>query len=162
MDEQTRLLALAHLKNGKTPSETAELMHISYAAALKLKKELLAAEETNSIQSLFSLDKAALNILLESVTRQLSPAIEAFKVGELVDREVTELTKGINGAKLLSQDLQEAASELTKRITLTAAIASNSETLLTLADALCKLQMAFKGNELNSLPATSFEKHLSP
>ena len=75
MDEQTRLLSLAHLKQGKTPKETSEIMGITYARAIKLKKELVAAEETNAVQSLFNLDNAALEILLESVTKQLTPAI---------------------------------------------------------------------------------------
>ena len=75
MDEQTRLLTLAHLKNGKKPADAAEITGITYASALKLRKELHAAEEKNVIQELFNLSDASLEILLESVRKQLKPAI---------------------------------------------------------------------------------------
>lgn len=161
MDEQARLLTLAHLKNGMKPADAAELMGISYAATLKLRKELLAAEEKDKILSLFKLDKAALGILLESVTKQLTPAIEAFGIGELVHDEVQDLTERIDGGSLLNQELQRAGSALANKITQTATVATSAETVLSLAKALCELQRAFMGDSgVGALPATSFERHL--
>ena len=163
MDEQTRLLTLAHLKNGKKPADAAELTGITYASALKLRKELHAAEERNRILELFKLDEAALDILLESVRKQLMPAIEAFGIGELVEEEIKDLTKGIDGGKLLNQEFQASARTLANKITSAAITANNSDTILQLAEALCKLQNAFFGQEANPsnhLPATSFEQHL--
>lgn len=164
MDEQTRLLALAHLKNGKKPVDTADIMGISYAACLKLRKELLAAEKRDKILELFDLDKAALGILLESVSKQLQPAIEAFNIGEAVEGEVQDLSKRIDGGSLLNQELQQAGSALANKITSVATVATSADTIITLAKALCELQTAFYGNSNNNsvgaLPATSFEKHL--
>jgi len=161
MDEQTRLLALAHLRNGTKPADVAELMGISYGAALKLRKELHAAEQNDRILELFKLDEAALEILLKSVTQQLTPAIEAFGIGELVEEEVHKLASGINGASLLSEELQDAARALTKKITTAAVIATNSDTIFQLSKALVELQGAFKSSDISSLAQTSFEKHLS-
>jgi len=160
MDEQTRLLALAQLKNGKTPTETSELMGISYATALKLRRELLEAEKNDTILELFNLNDAALDILLESIKRQLTPAIEAFGIGELIDKETVLLANGITGAKLLKEDLQTAASALVNKIKVAALAANNADTLLSLAEALCKLQIAFKPSGMDLPAPTSFEKHL--
>ena len=161
MDEQTRLLSLAQLKNGKTPADTAELMNITYAAALKLRKELIAAEENNKILNLFNLEEAALEILLDSVTKQLTPAIEAFGIGELVAEETKELSKSVRGGNLLNQELQTAASSLTKKITAVSLVVNNAETLLALSKALVELNNSFKPSDGGaSLGAASFEKHL--
>lgn len=162
MDEQVRLLTLAHLKNGMKPADAAELMGISYAATLKLRKELLAAEKKDKILQLFQLDKAALEILLDSVTKQLTPAIEAFGIGEAVEGEVQNLTERIDGGSMLNQELQEAGSALANKIKLTATVATSADTVLSLAKALCELQNAFMGDKggVGALPATSFEKHL--
>jgi hypothetical protein len=164
MDEQTRLLTLAHLKNGTKPADAADLMGISYATCLKLRKELEAAEKKNKILQLFSLDEAALDILLESVTKQLKPAIEAFDIGELVEVEVQDLKERVDGGSLLNQELQSAGSALANKIKQTATIATSADTILSLAKALCELNNSFfgegKGNSVGALPATSFEKHL--
>jgi hypothetical protein len=163
MDEQTRLLTLAHLKNGSKPADAAELTGISYASALKLKKELHAAEERNSILQLFKLDKASLEILLDGVKKQLIPAIEAFDMEEEVNGEVQKLTNGIDGGKLLNQEFQDSASAIANKITITAMAANNAETILLLSKALCELQRAFFGGDsapASGLPISSFEQHL--
>lgn len=163
MDEQTRLLALAHLKNDTKPADVADIVGISYASALKLKKELHAAEQRSTVLQLFKLDKAALNILLESVKKQLTPAIEAFDVGELVNEEVDKITNGVDGGKLLNQEFQDSASAIANKITTAALTASNAETILLLSKALCELQRAFFGNDSgpqSNLPISSFEQHL--
>jgi len=162
MDEQVRLLTLAHLQNGIKPADTAELTGISYAACLKLRKELHAAEKQDKILQLFKLDKAALEILLNSVTKQLTPAIEAFGIGELVENEVQDLSDRIDGGSALNQELQKAGSQLATKIIQTAVTATTAETVLSLAKALCELQRAFfgDGKATGTLPITSFERHL--
>ena len=167
MDQQTKLLALAHLKNGLTATEVSNLeeLDITYARTLKLKKQLHEAERTDSILGLFELNEAALEILLDSVKANLTPAIEAFGIGELVDEEVKELSKSINGGKLLDREMQFAATAIAKKIAQTAVISNNAETVLALAKALSELQIAFFGNGAHSSPialpgAGSFERHL--
>ena len=164
MDEQTRLLALAHLKNGKKPAEVAEIVGITYALALKLRKELYEAEKRNDILSLFKLNDAALEVLLESVHKQLMPAIEAFGIGELVEGEIKNLTESIDGGKLLDQEFQRTAKVLTNQIKTIVLTVNSAETILLLAKALCELQNAFFNSSsipiTSHLPATSFEQHL--
>lgn len=165
MDEKTRLLTLAHLKNGLKPAIAADRTGVSYGAALKLKKELKAAEEKNKIQQLFDLDKASLEILLESVTKELVPAIEAFDIGPQVEEQTHILTKELNGASVLNDELQNAGLALANKIKQAAAVSANADTILALSQALCELQTAFFGNTINTnatLPASSFEKHLRP
>jgi hypothetical protein len=166
MDEQTRLLTLAHLKNGTKPADVSDLMGITYAAVLKLRKELKVAEEKNTILQLFSLDEAAVEILLESVKKQLKPAIEAFGIGELVEEQVQDLSDRVDGGSALNQELQQAGSALANKITQAAIGASSADTVLSLAKALCELQRAFFGDSSGggpgAIPATSFEKHLRP
>jgi hypothetical protein len=163
MNEQTRLLALAHLKDGKKPAEVASILDISYATALKLKKELIAAEEKDTVLSLFNLNDAALGILLESVRKQLRPAIDAFNIGPEIEGEVTRLTNGIEGGKALQQELQESASVLSGRITMIALTSTNAETVLLLSEALCNIQKTFFQSNMSpvsGLPMSSFEQHL--
>lgn len=162
MDEQTRLLTLAHLKNGMKPADAGELMGISYAACLKLRKELKAAEEKGKILQLFALDRAALEILLESITKQLIPAIDAFDIGELVESEVHNLSDRIDSGSMLNQELQSAGSALANKIRTAGTISNSADTILALSKALCELQRAFNGDTggIGALPATSFEKHL--
>jgi hypothetical protein len=166
MDEQTRLLCLAHLKNGIKPAEAAERVGVSYGTALKLKKQLYEAEQRDKVRELFKLDKAALEILLDSVEKQLEPAIEAFGIGELVETESHELAESISGGSLLNKEFQTSASAIAKKITSVAAASNNADTILSLAKALCELQRAFFANETNSInnpagiPLSSFEQHL--
>ncbi len=161
MDEQTRLLTLAHLQNGMKPADTADLMGISYAACLKLRKALKSAVEKDKIHQLFALDKAALEILLESVTQQLIPAIDAFDIGDLVEGEVQSLTERIDSGSVLNKELQDAGKALANKIKLTGAISTSADTILSLAKALCELQRAFNGDNSGAgLPVTSFEAHL--
>jgi len=146
MDNTTRLMALAHLHMGRTPTETSDLVQdCSYTAALKLKKALMAAEESATILELFDLEAATLEVLMESVKEKLTPAIEAFGVGELVEAEVHELSTGIKGGQLLNVELQNAASAIANKIKGAATVSNNAETILSLAKALVELQNSFFG-----------------
>lgn len=157
-------MALAYLKTGEKPADAARLSNITYAAALKLKKELHAAEKKDDVQSLFKLDKAALELLLDSIKQQLVPAIDAFGIADVVETEIDELKEGVDGGKLLNQEFQDSAKTLSKRITSAALTSTNAETILSLSKALCELQRAFFGSDVGggsaNLPASSFEQHL--
>ena len=146
MDDHTRLLTLAHLHMGKTPTEASDAVpDCSYTGALKLKKALMAAEDSSTVLDLFNLEEAALEVLMESVKKQLMPAIEAFGVGELVEEQTKELTKSIHGGQQLNIEFQSAASELANKIKQAAVISNNADTVLSLAKALVELQNSFFG-----------------
>ena len=164
LNNQTRLIVLAHLKNGNKPADIAETMDISYSTVLKLKRELKEAEDRNAVLELFKLDEAALEILLEGVKDKLAPLADAFKVGELVTAELNDIKEEVKGGKLLSEELQDTASTLANQIKFAAlANASQADTLLILAEALCKIQNAFftsNNTVAPNLPLSSFEQHL--
>lgn len=146
MDNHVRLLTLAHLHMGKTPTEASDLVEdCSYTGALKLKKALMEAEDSATVLDLFNLEEAALGILMDSVKKQLTPAIEAFGVGELVEAQVHELSASIKGGQQLNQEFQGAASALANKIKQAAVISNNSDTVLQLAKALVELQNSFFG-----------------
>lgn len=149
MDESTRLLALAHLHLGKTPTQVSdELDGVSYARALKLRKELTAAEESATVNELFELDAVALEMLIEAVKKKAEPAIEAFGVD--MDKEVAIIREGVQGGQQLDLEFQSAADALAHRIKILATTANSAETLITLAKALAELQTAFYGQGAHS------------
>lgn len=163
MDQQTRLVALAHLHNGLKPADAAERTGISYASALKLKKELNRAKEKNAILDLFELNKAALDILLNGVKQQLMPIAEDIDAVEALDGEIQTITKGIEGGKLLNEDFQDAARAIANKIAVSATTTNSAESVLHLSKALCELQNAFFSREAtpaSHLPMSTFEEHL--
>ena len=145
-EEQTRLLAYAHFKHGKNAKEVEQLLGISYGKAIKYKKQLHEAEETNALNELFNMDDAALDMLLDSVKQGLAPVAEAFDMTEVLEGEVEELRGSVKGLAKLDQANQDAAIALANRIKQQALVASNTDSLVNLADALGKLQVAFYGN----------------
>jgi len=166
MDESTKLGAFAHLKNGLTPAEVSDLMpEVSYAQALRLRKELVAAEETNTLNQLFNMEDAAIELLLEAVQQKLSEPAEVLESANLVPAEINRIAQGVAGAQKLDVSAQQAAEAILLKIKLVAPMTANSETLVSLADALCKIQVAFfgpaggpAGSDSNS--PGSFEKYL--
>lgn len=168
LSEKDRLVALAYLHQGKSPKEVEQLCPgISYAQALRLRKELTEAEETNSIRQLFDISEAAIDTLLESVQNQLAESVEILVGDDITLRdELNNLGNDIKESQILKAELAKAATTIVKRIGLQAATANSSETLKDLADALAKLQTAyFKTNNLqiaNFNDSTGFEKFLKP
>lgn len=166
MDERQRLIALAHLKLGKSPREAAELVGITYAAAVTLRKQLAEAEEQQSIKQLFNLPEAAFDTLIESVKENTIAALEGELVtGKEIETAFNELSAGVKGLQALEVDMQKAATALARNITLMAVTASSSDTILNLAEALHKLQTAFfaKGTniQINNNGPAKFEAFLS-
>ena len=160
--EQTKLLALAHLKTGLAPKEVAELLNISYSAALKHKKELMQAESKNAVLDLFDLEAAALETLLEKVKTELTPAIDVLEGDlELADA-LSNIDSSVKKGSALEKELQDAAVEVTRKVAAAAILTNSTETLLTLAEALAKLQGAFfaKGTNVQVNQMGSFERFL--
>ena len=170
-EEQTRLLALAHLKTGKKPQEVADLTGLTYAKSLKLKKQLHEAEENDAMFELFNLEEAALDILINSVRQGLEPVGDAFGLTSAIEGELEHIQEDLQDLGKLDSANQEAAMALAHKIKTAALLATNSNTVVELADALCKLQTAFFGQGIHNpnggatgtlgLPsAETFEKYL--
>lgn len=164
LDEKTKLLALAYLKTEKAPREVSDLLNISYASALKLKKELMKAETSGNLHTLFNLEEAALQTLLEKVQDDLSDSVELLAGDTTVlEGEVGRLGSSLVGASVLEKELQDAAVLITKQISIATLTVSSTDGLLTLAEALAKLHSSFfaKGAnvQVNNING-SFEKYL--
>jgi hypothetical protein len=167
-EEKIRLTSLAHLKHGIPPKEVAELTGISYAKALKLRRQLEEAEENGTMFELFNLKDAARQVLFDSVKDKLLPIAESLDAEEALEGELIELNKEIEELGKLDETTQKAAIALVDKIASAAVLANNSDTLVNLADALCKVQLTFFGQGAHNpngpvqgaLGASDFEKYL--
>lgn len=165
LTDRERLIALAHLKTGKTPKQTSELCSVSYAQALNLNKKLVEAEKRNTVLELFNLKEAALETLLESVQSQLSEASTDLAIVDELTGEVSELREEFANLSMLDKEMQDAATELTKKIKVQAVLSTEISTLLVLAEALSELRKAFFATgtniQVNNLNSDNFQKYLS-
>ena len=160
MDHKIRLLTLAHLKNGKTPSEVSELIDVSYAQAMMLNKHLAEAEAADTEEELFDMSEQAIDILVKSVGENTLPALEVFNIGEALAEATQTLITKEDG---LDSKTNDAAVAIANKITQAAVLATNPDTLVTLTEALCKLQLTFFGSSDSGSGATgpgSFESFL--
>lgn len=145
INQKVKLIALAHLKNGKKPREVSELLEdISYSMALKLKKDLEEAEANNSLLDLFSLDEATLDTLIENVQAELSEPVQTL-TGEIqpLRDSLDSISEKAVSARLLEEQLNKSAITLARQIEARAIVSMSSDSLCELAEALAKLQSAF-------------------
>ena len=163
MDEKTRLLALAYLKQEKKPKEVADILDISYAQAVKLRKELEEAEKRGTIQDLFNVSEAVLETVLEAARKELEPTELVLSDTQAIEGELQSIKESVSKGDLLEKEFQDSALALAKRINSLAASATQAETVVMLARALSELQTSFfaKGanvqvNNFNS----GFEEYL--
>lgn len=166
LNDRTKLIALAHLKNSESPTEVAKRpeLDISYSQALKLSKQLVEAEKRNTVLELFNMEEAALETLLNTVSQELVLTGEILGVESSANTAANGLAKQLNGLDLLESEFQSAAIEIARNLKLQALASSEINTLLTAAEALSKLQTAFfaKGTnvQVNNINADGFEKYL--
>lgn len=163
-EEKTRLLALAHLKLDKKPKEVAELLDIAYAKVVRWRKELEEAERRDAIADLFNLDEATLETVLEAAKNELEPHALQLTDKEVLEGELQSIKEGVKSGQLLEAELSEAATTLTKRISVLAAGATQAETVVMLAKALSDIQTSFfaKGTnvQVNNFGGNNFEEFL--
>src|SRR5690606_28796571 len=121
--------------------------NVSYPQALRLRKELNEAIETNTINELFNLEEAAIESLLNNVKNELEEAAEVL-TGDLVPLEnaLDSVETRIKESKLLEVELAKAGQTLAKRIERMSNVANTPDSLLALAEALSKLQTAYFKN----------------
>lgn len=163
LDEKTKLMALAHIKAGRKPKDVAELLNISYSQALRLSKDLSEAERRGDVQSLFRLDEAALDTLIESAKSELAVP-EELATSKAIEGQLEDIKEGLQGLDELDTAMQEAAGALTKRLKTLSSTATQPDTILMLARALSELRNSFfaKGSNvsLNNFDNKSFEDFL--
>lgn len=164
MDEKTRLLALAYLKQDKKPREVSEILDISYAQAVRLRKELEEAEKRETIQELFNVNEAVLEQVLEAAKKELEPAQLQLTGSAAIEGELESIRESISKGEMLEQEFQTSALALSRRINTLAQSATQAETVIMLAKALAELQTAFfaKGTnvQVNNFGGQGLEEYL--
>ena len=163
LDEKTRLIALAHLANGKKPKEVADDLELNYGTVVKLRKDLQNAQARDEVDRLFKLPEATLSALLDAAKKELMPAF-ALTPSEAIEGELETLKEGLQGLNHLETNLQNAASTLANRINTMALTATTAETVVMLSKALSDLNTSFfaKGTnvQVNNLGGEGFERLL--
>lgn len=168
LDEKSKLIALAYLHQGKSPREVEELCPgVSYAQALRLRKELDHAIKENTLAELFSLEQAALDSLLQNVQLELGEAAKVLTGDDVILKdEISKLADGVQTGQQLQADINRAASVTVAKLQLVAQTTSSFEALVAVAEALSKLQTAFfKTGNINiaNFPnGSKFEEFLRP
>lgn len=168
LDEKAKMIALAYLHQGKSPREVEELVPgISYAQALRLRKELDAAIKDNTLAELFSLEQAALDTLLEGVQLQLEDAAKILTGDDIqLKSEIASLADGVQTGRQLEADINRAASVVVAKLQIIASTSNNFEAIVACAESLAKLQTAFfKTGNINiaNFPnGSKFEQFLQP
>lgn len=163
LNEQDKLIALAYLYKGSSAREVEEACaNVSYAQALRLRKELDKAKLNDTVQELFNLEEAVLENLLSTVQENLSEAAEVLTGDYLpLEKAVVDLGDKVKNQILLEVTLSQAAVELTNKIKAAAVLTTNVDSLLILAESLSKLQTAyFKTNNVAIVTQNSFENLL--
>lgn len=162
LSEQTKLIALAYLKQGMKPKEVAEEANMSYSQALKLSKQLVEAERRDAVLELFNVEEAVMDQLLEAVKN--NDDLLSILPQETLSGELETFKEAANGLGMLDREMQDTALELTKRIKILAVTSTNADTISSLSESLAKLQTAFfaKGAnvQVNNFNSAEYEKYL--
>ena len=136
-DEKKFYTAVTRMEAGVEPQKVADDLDISYATALRWRREYMAAKEQGKLGELLDLDKLALTVTFEAA------AGTAALQGEVLTPAIDTLAKGVNGLQALQEQFQNTAVFLNQQIKSRAASVDHISELVELTTALCSLQNAF-------------------
>lgn len=120
--------AVSLMMQGVSPAEIAEQLDISRSTVVRWHSEFKRHKDAGTLDKLVSLSDLAI--------------VEAACNVELPEL-IQEAKLKVSGLQVLDMTLQNTALNLANRINSMAMSASGSDELVTLTDALCKLQNAF-------------------
>lgn len=120
--------AVSLMLQGVPPAEIAEQLEVSRSTVVRWYSEFKRHKDAGTLDKLVNLTDLAI--------------VEAACNIELPEL-IQEAKLKVNGLQLLDTTLQNTALNLANRINSMAMSASGSEELVTLTDALCKIQTAF-------------------
>ena len=126
------------LINGDTPKSIAEALDIPYSTVLRHRKEYEAAKLSNTLDTVYDMDKVLVTEFLDEVV-----ANQPLELREAASDTAKQVLRKIEGMELLNNEMELAAIALTKNIKKQAATTSEVSDLGYLADALSKIQNAF-------------------
>lgn len=136
-DEKKFYTAVTRMEAGVEPQKVADDLDISYATALRWRREYQAAKDQGKLGELLDLDKLALTVTFEAA------AGNAALPTEVLEPAIDNLAKGINGLQSLQSQFQATAVFLNQQIKSRAASADHVSEIVDLTAALCSLQNAF-------------------
>lgn len=139
--KQEKYKIVSRLLNEDDPKVIAADLDVSYNTVLRLRRELKKSQEDGTVQDFMNLDEVMLGELME---------IAKEKAPEAIKGDTVEVLDNLSGQHAimdaLSTDLQTTAKFLSSRIKVAASTVQHASELETLAEALCKIQVAFFNN----------------
>lgn len=145
--DEYKLSAIGLLSDGLSAKEVARQLKVPYSTVLKWKPEIELLETREDVETVLNIDKVVLHELADTVRDKLEDVAEG--AGELVDSVMAR----IDTLTILEGNLQNSALGLIKKLDELVEKVAYPEDLLTLVDAISKLQTAFfaKGANVNVL-----------
>ena len=138
LSDEQKFEILSDYASGISPTEVSQRRDISYATALRYKKDFEEAKKNNTLDKLIDLSAVARDKLAKQVIDQSPDGAQ-----ELVKQEMGKLLASLDMADVLKTNLQAAANKLTERIVALANSAQSPSELIGLTEALCNMQNAF-------------------
>lgn len=138
MNDETKLKILADFASGATPSEVQAAHDVSYATALRYKREFDTAVANGTIAQLIDVNSVVLKQLADQVVAN-APDIVKQETKEALGHLITSLDM----ADTLKANLQASANKMAEKISALTMQANSPSELIMLSEALCMLQNAF-------------------
>ena len=145
--EEHKLAAIGLLSEGLSAKDVSRQLVIPYTQVLKWKPEVEHIKTKEDVVTVLDVDKVVLHELAETVRDKLEDVAEG--AGDLVD----DVLVRINTLTILEDNLQSSALLILKKLDELVEEVRFPDDILTLVEAIAKLQVAFfsKGANVNVL-----------
>ncbi len=137
MEDNTKYKIISLIESGHEAKDIADDLDVSYSAVLRIRKEFKEAKLNGDVAKLVDVDK----LLIQQAADQLA----------IPEHNVEEVTKGLSGLEVLSNDLQATASALNNKIRTLVVQAEHPSELQVYADILCNLQTSFVNKNMTQV-----------
>ena len=135
MKTEEKYKVIARLQEGSlTQREIADELGVSYSGVISLSKQYEQAKLNNTIDQLVDTDKLVLHT-----------------IGEVLEQDTAELTKGVEGLEQLSTALQRTAMQINSKASSLIMSVENPSELETYTDIIVSLQSAFLNKALTQV-----------
>lgn len=138
---EVKLKALGLIGSDIPLREIAEQLNIPYPKLLRWKKELAIAIEEKTLSSIIEVDESVVHGVAQKLAEDLIE-LDPSQC-EAIEGELLTVTKGTDGYKALSIELQTVASKLAKKISAAASDNPGADQIDSLVSSLARLQEAF-------------------
>lgn len=126
MEDKLKYKVISLLEAGQDPRDVADDVGVGYSSVIRLKNQLRDAKTNGTVAALIDTDK----LLIE-------------QVGEQLQVETTNVTKGLDGLEVLNTELQKTALALVQQTKSHLLSAEHASELQVFSGIICDLQNAF-------------------